>query len=176
MIKAHNVIPALKDSVISFPMALGTIPTGQNAVMFFNPFYDYQIVAMAALVTTTTQAAAVAFKIGTGAYTDENGVVQAAIPEQFLPAANALDINGQPFSTQVLPAGTLQFFPIQPDPQGLGLNILRAGQTLVVSGPTVTNSGNIILSIALRPKDKDRNDFSKRPGGAADAAYATYYK
>jgi hypothetical protein len=176
MIKAHNVIPALKDRVVDFPMGLGAIPTGEKAVLFMNPFYDYQLVGMGALVDVVTLALAAPFALGTGPYTNSSGVIQAAVPTQFLTAANCLDIHGQPFSTQILQPGTMQFFTVQPDPTGQGLNILRAGCPLVVSGALAANTGTITLFAVLRPKDKDRGDASKRPGGASDEAYATYYK
>ena len=176
MIKPRNVVPSLKDRVTNFGMLLSTIPTGQNSVLFLNPFYDYQIVSMGALVTTITQAVAAPFALGHGPYTDSSGVIQPANLTKFLTAAGCVDINGQPLSTAILPVGTMCFFAMQPDPTGAGLNILPAGAPLVVSGAAVSNSGTVILSVALRPKEKDRNDFTKRPGGAADQAYATYYK
>lgn len=175
MIRSRNVIPALKDQVVNFPVGLGAIPTGEKAVLFMNPFYDYQIVGMGALVDVVTQAAAAPFTLGYGAYT-LNGVIQPAAPTQFLTAANCLDVNGQSFSTAILQPGTLNFFQIQPDSLGQGLNILRAGAPLTVAGGTVSNSGKVTIFVALRPKDKDRNDFSKRPGGAADEGYGTYFK
>lgn len=175
MIRSRNVIPALKDRIVNFPMVLSTIPTGASAVLYLNPFYDYQIVAMGALVDVITQAVAAPFNLGYGAYT-KAGVIQPAVPTQFLAAANCLDVNGQPFSTAILPVGTLNLFKIQPDPLGQGLNILRAGAPLTVSGAVAVNSGAVTIFVALRPKDKDHNDFSKTPGGSAYEGYGTYYK
>jgi hypothetical protein len=175
MIRSRNVIPALKDRVVNFPMKLSAIPTGEAAVMFLNPFYDYQIVGMGALVDVVTTAAASPFTLGYGAYT-KAGVIQPAVNNQFLTTANCLDKNGQPFSTQVLPAGTLNLFPVQSDPLGQGLNILRAGAPLIVAGTSTGNTGTLTVFVALRPKDKDHNDFSKTPGGSAYEGYGTYYK
>jgi hypothetical protein len=72
----------------------------------------------------------------------------------------------------------MNLFKVQPDPLGQGLNILRAGAPLIVAPPATpgVNSGTVTLIVALRPKDKDRNDASKRPGGAADEGYGSYYK
>jgi hypothetical protein len=175
MIRSRNVIPALKDRIVNFPMKLNAIPTGENAILYLNPFYDYQIVAMGALVDVVTTAAPSVFTLGYGAYT-KGGVVQAAVNNQFLTTANCLDKNGQPFSTAVLPAGTINFFTVQPDPLGQGLNILRAGAPLIVAGTSSGNTGTLTVFVALRPKDKDHNDFSKTPGGSAYAGYGTYYK
>jgi hypothetical protein len=159
-------------------MGLGVVLTGEKAVLHLNPFYDYQVVAMGALVDVTTAAVPATgspFSLGYGAYT-LHGVIQPAVTNQFLTTANCLDVNGQPFSTQSLPAGTLNMFNVQPDPLGQGLNILRAGAPLTVTSAAFTNAGTITLFVALRPKDKDRNDFSKRPGGSAYEGYASYYK
>jgi hypothetical protein len=175
MIRSRNVIPALKDKIVNFPMGLGVALTGEKAVLFLNPFYDYQIVGMGALVDVATVALAAPFSLGYGAYT-LHGVVQPAVTTQFLTTANCLDVNGQPFSTQVLPPGTMNFFTVQPDPLGQGLNILRAGAPLTVTSAAVVNAGTVTLFVALRPKDKDRNDFSKTPGGSAYEGYAAYYK
>jgi hypothetical protein len=175
MIRSRNVIPALKDKIINFPMGLGAIPIGEKAVLFVNPFYDYQIVAMGALVDVVTQAVAAPFTLGYGAYS-KAGVIQPANPTQFMTAVNCVDINGQPFSTQILQPGTMNFMKVQPDPLGQGLNILRAGSPLIVAGAVAANSGTVTVIVALRPKDKDHNDFSKRPGGSADEGYGTYYK
>jgi hypothetical protein len=177
MIKARNVIPAIKDKIINFPMGLGgVVPTGEKAILFMNPFYDYQIIAMGALVQVATQAVAAPFTLGYGAYTDIHGVLQPAVTNQFLTTANCLDVNGQSFSTAILPVGTMNFFKIQADTLGQGLNILRAGAPLKVSSASVSNSGTVTIFVALRPRDKDRNDFSKRPGGASDEAYGSYYR
>ena len=47
MIRSRSVIPALKDQVKHMGMGLGSnIPTAEKSVMFFNRFYDYQIVGM----------------------------------------------------------------------------------------------------------------------------------
>jgi hypothetical protein len=175
MVRSRNVIPALKDRIVNFPMGLGAIPTGEKAVLFLNPFYDYQIVAMGAMVDVVTQAVAAPFTLGYGAYT-LHGVVQPAVPNQFLSATNCLDINGQPFSTQIMQPGTMSLIKIQPDPLGQGLNILRAGAPLIVAGAVAANSGTVTLFVALRPKDKDHNDFSKTPGGSAYEGYGSYYK
>jgi len=176
MIRARNVIPALKDRIVNFPFPLGVNLTGEKAVMFLNPFYDYQIVGMGALVDVATVATPAPFTLGYGAYTDIHGVLQQANLTQFLTAANCLDVNGQPFSTQILPVGTLSYFTVQPDPLGQGLNILRAGSPLVIGTAAATNAGTVTVFVALRPKDKDRGDASKRPGGASDEGYASYYK
>jgi hypothetical protein len=175
MIRSRNVIPALKDRVVNFPMKLSAIPTGEAAVLFLNPFYDYQVVAMGALVDVVTTAVASPFTLGYGAYT-LHGVIQPAVPNQFLTTANCLDVTGQPFSTAILQPGTLNVFTIQPDTLGQGLNILRAGAPLIVGGTSTANTGTITLFVALRPKDKDHNDFSKTPGGSAYEGYSSYYK
>jgi hypothetical protein len=175
-VKSHNTVPAIKDRIINFPLTLGTIPTGAAATLFMDLWYDYEIKSMAALVRVVTLAAPVAFTLGYGSYTDPHGIVQPAVVNQFLPAANTLDANGQAFSTAVLPVGSLHVFKLLPDPNGLGLNILRAGSPLVIAGPTVVNTGQITLNVVLRPKDLDRGDSSKRPWGASDEAYASYFK
>lgn len=175
MIRSRNVIPALKDRVVNFPMKLSAIPTGEAAVLFLNPFYDYQIVAMGALIDVVTTAAPSPFTLGYGAYS-LHGVIQPAVNNQFLQTGTCLDVNGQPFSTAILPAGTLNMFAVQPDNLGQGLNILRAGAPLIVAGTSTGNTGTVTLFVALRPKDKDRNDFSKRPGGSAQEGYASYFK
>jgi hypothetical protein len=177
-VRSRNAVPALKDRVISFPMGLGgTIPTNEKSVLFMNPSYDYQIISMGALVMVATAATASQFTLGYGAY-PLHGVIQAANPTAFLPAANCLDVNGQPFSTAILPVGTWNAFLIQPDPLGQGLNILRAGAplTVTVAAGAGANAGTLILSVTLRPKDKDHNDFSKTPGGSAYEGYGSIFK
>lgn len=175
MIRSRNVVPAIKDRVVNFPLGLAAIPTGEKAVLFLNPFYDFQVVGMGALVDVVTTAVASVFTLGYGAYT-LHGVLQPAVLNQYLTAANCLDVNGQPFSTAILQPGTLNLFTVQPDPLGQGLNILRAGAPLVVGGTSTANTGTVTLFVALRPKDKDHNDFSKTPGGSAYEGYGSYYK
>jgi hypothetical protein len=178
MIRSRSVIPALKDQVKHMGMGLGSnIPTAEKSVLFLNRFYDYQIVGMSAVVMVATATTASQFTIGYGAYTDIHGVLQPLNATAFLPQANCVDQNGNPFGSVALPPGTLVVFPIQPDPLGQGLNILRAGAPLTVT--TVAGAGTtgtIVLSVTLRPKDKDRNDYSKTPGGSAYEGYGTYYK
>ena len=173
MIRSRNVIPALKDKLVRIPMVLGTpLVVGTASVPFCDPWYDYQVVRMAGVVDVVTTAAAVTLKIGTGAYTDVHGTLQPANPTKFL------DTTVTPYPPLPLAAmqpGTITFFPIQLDPLGQGLNILPAGAPLLITGPS-GGGGEITFVMALRPKDKDRNDVSKRPKGAADEGYGTYYK
>jgi hypothetical protein len=158
---------------------LAPFAAGAPVTLFFNPWYDYEIKSIVALVRTATGAVATTgspFTLGYGDYTDPYGTIQPANPTAFLTAANCLDHNGVAFGSVAMIVGTLSVIPVQSDPTGSGLNILRAGSPLIVGPPTVTNTGQILLNVVVRPKDLDRGDASKRPWGASDAAFANYYK
>ena len=174
MIRSRNVIPALKDKLVRVPMVLSTpLVVGTASVPFCDPWYDYQVVGMAGVVDVATGTTAVILKIGTGPYTDRHGVLQPINPTKFLDTTVTPYPPGTP--PPALAVGTITFFPIQLDPLGQGLNILPAGAPLLITGPS-GGTGEITFVMALRPKDKDRNDISKRPKGAADEGYGTYYK
>jgi hypothetical protein len=140
-----------------------------------NPWYDFEIKSITALVRVVTQAAAAPFQLGYGDYTDQHGVIHAANLSFFLSTANCLDMTGASFSTGILPVGSLIVLPIPAD-NGQGSTVLPAGAPLVITGGSATNSGQVLVTVILRPKDWDRGDSSKRPWGASDHAYATYYK
>jgi hypothetical protein len=178
-VRARSSVPSIKDRSVFLSFVLAPFPAGAVSALFINPWYDYEIKSIAALVRVATGAVAGTgspFTLGYGDYTDSYGTIHPANPTAFLTAANCLDHNGALFGSVALPLGVLNVIPVQHDPTGLGLNILRAGSPLIVGAPTVTNTGQVLLNVVVRPKDLDRGDASKRPWGASDAAYANYYK
>jgi hypothetical protein len=174
--KPHNCVPSIKDKIITVPLDLSAFPGVSQRVLFLNLFYDFEVKSIAALVTVVTTAVASPFSIGFGTYTDIHGNIIPGVDNFYLTLANCVDVTGQPFSTGILPVGTLCFFPSPVDPNGTGAKNLPMGAPLTVVGANTANTGEVVLNIAVRPKDKDRGDSSKRPSGAADDTWATYYK
>ncbi len=175
-VRARNTTPAIKDQVARISYLAATVPTGVGASLFMNPWYDFEIKSITALVRVATTAGAIPFTLGYGAYTNNRGVI---VPENltfFLKATDCIQANGSPLGTTALPAGTLAVMPIPAD-NGLGATILPAGAPLVIGGANVAgNAGGLLVTVILRPKDWDRSDSSKRPWGASDDAFANYYK
>jgi hypothetical protein len=180
-VRARSTTPAIKDKVANLGFLLSTLSAtpGAAGTLFMNPWYDYEIKSISALVRIAVPATTTAaFTVGYGAYTNQHGVLMPAVTNAFLAAAQCLDPNGiAAFGNgpAILQPGTLVFFPIPAD-NGMGNTVLPAGAPLVVAGAPSTSTGQIVLTVILRPKDWDRGDSSKRPWGASDHAFATYYK
>lgn len=174
-IKARNAVPALKDRFLSKFIDLSAMPAlaGGSALLFMSTEYDMEVVSLSAVVTVVTTAVASPFHIGYAAFTDRYGIPVIADPSHFLTDALCRDANGQSFSTQVLTVGSQHLLPAPGTIGGTGTPILPRGAPLTVIGTNTANTGEILLSVILRPKDKDRGDASKRPGGASDYPYSS---
>lgn len=172
--KARNVVPALKDRRVSKFITLNAMPavSGGSALMYVDPVYDLEVVRIQALVTGATTAAASPFTLGYTAYTDSTGTIQPAAPAAFLPASLCLDGTGQSFSTGILPVGTIIQFVPPSNASSTLTPILPAGSALILVGTSTANTGQIFVTVSLRPKDKQRGDASKRPGGSSDYPYS----
>jgi hypothetical protein len=166
-VRARSTVPAIKDRSL-----IASAPSATPQNLFFNPWYDYQVVSVVALAQAVIAPGPIPFLLGYSDYTDSNGAAVPANHSAYLSATTCIDSTGAIFGTNGLPLGGMSVILLQLDPQGLGLNIIRAGSALVLTG----TGANILINVIVRPKDLDRGDASKRPFGASDEAYATYYK
>jgi hypothetical protein len=173
MLKAHNAVPAIKDKKIQKFVDLSAMPAiaGGSALLFCDPAYDYEVVGISALVTVVTTAVASPFALGASAYQNIAGTIVAVDLSRFLTTALCLDSAGASFSTGILALGSRHNFIAPGAPGGTGNPILYAGAALTLTGTNTANTGELLVTVTVRPKDKDRGDHSKRPGGASDAGY-----
>lgn len=151
-IKPQNTIPVLKDKVVNYHLDLSAATSDKP--IFCDLDADYTLVNVDFVVTTTYIAlAAASVSLGQAAYTDAAGDVVAADTTRYM---NAVSLG-----TSQRAAGTV--VSVTPDDVDV-----PAGATLTLTQPAATSqTGEIIVVLKLRPKEKAHGNASKRPGASA---------
>lgn len=151
-IKPQNTIPVLKDKIVNYHLDLSSATTAKP--VFCDLDADYELVNVDLVVTTTYIAlAAASVSIGHGAYVDSSGATVNADNTQY--------VNAVSLGTSQIAAGTP--VPLTPD-----LTYVPAGAPLTITQPAATSqTGEVLVVLKLRPKEKAHGNASKRPGASA---------
>lgn len=151
MITPKNCSEVIKDKVLNVLWDLSAGLTAY-AIPFVDINNDYDIISVAAVVTTDLSGTATTLNVGEGA--GPNGAADA---DKFVAAQ---DTPG---------AATLAGVQVDFALAAVDQRVLRAGHPLEITSAGSADTGVALLNVVLRPKQKDRGHVSKRPGGSAQA-------
>lgn len=151
-IKPQNTIPVLKDKVINVFLDLSS---GYDVrPVFLDTENSYTVISASVVVYSLYNAANPAeISVGHSAYTDRDGLLQGGYVQHY--------VNNASLGNSELTAGTPVDLPINN-------THLPAGASLLVEQiPVVSQVGEVMLCVKLRPVEKANGNASKRPGASA---------
>jgi len=153
MIKPQNVVPVLKDKVITLWSDWSSGLTNSGKPIFFHPDTNYQVVAVNVLHSVAYIAnQAVTISVGTS-----DGPGGSGSATKF--------VNAVSLGTAAIASGATTSLPLS------NTVVLPAGTGLVVTNASSgSQTGEGVIQVILRPQEKVHGNASKRPGAAAQAS------
>ena len=153
-VKPQNVVPALKDKLIELFVDWSAGLTNTGKPFFVDPLHDYDIISVEAYHSIAYIAnQAVTISVGRGVK-----------PDGTVASATAF-VNAQSLGTAAIAAGQTSELTQQDE------KILEAGVGLTVTcAAAASQTGEGVIVVRLRPKEKVNGNASKRPGASAQAS------
>jgi hypothetical protein len=153
-VKPQNVVPVLKDKLINLFVDYSAGLTNTGKPFFVDPDNDYDVIDVKVYHSIAYIASqAVTLSVGAGAKPDGTGASATAF------------VNAQSLGTAAIAAGQTS------DVTQTSTKVLEAGVGLTVTcASSGSQTGEGVISIRLRPKEKVNGNATKRPGASAQSS------